>query len=271
MITDNILFNVFQRCDSDTHKIETQLSNLETRYSFNFAQTQPCQHKGLMQSIMQFNTPINPYSKVYLTWNMFVILAHCITAVLWFHGGLMLCLGGIFTRLTASLDCLLHLDCFIRMQTPYAHPNGIYITDFYMMFRRWLRFYALSDFILLFPFDLLFYPLWKYKVMGDYLCRRLICYVRLIRFFRCSLAWRNSFSLGEIYVEKKRRIQIFRMMLGIFGLISVVGTCWVVTNCKPGMCMELSPSRCAILSLSKKVRHGARMELIWVALNLASL
>ena len=233
-VIERVRYNIFQCSNLKEHRLSTQLTNLENRYSFDNACEKPCYHSTTILQLFKFDNKVDLFGKSFLSWQIFVIIIQSASAMLGLQASISLSVSDVVQKTISVMDCILLLDCFIRLQTPYFDKSGIYITDFSLIFRRWLKDYALLDFLILFPFDLFVYPVWKLKVIESNTAQTIICYVRMIRFFRIVHGLRSVQFLGNLHVEYRRNLYIFRSIIILLSLISVCATVWIITRCQPG-------------------------------------
>ena len=172
---ERILFNIFSFGELDEQRAKTQLANLEGLYTFNITTRHPCRHKSFLREVLMLKHPLEPFGKAYLLWNCFMIVLLSMSAVL----GLQNCLQFRITHscqiFNCLMDCILLFDCYLRIQTPFFNSSGLYITDFSLISKRWLKNYALNDFLLLFPHDFIVYVPWRLGIIDDNIGRTIIC------------------------------------------------------------------------------------------------
>ena len=238
-IIKKVLYNIFQCSNLKEHKIATQLTNLETIYSFDNACDKPCYHSTTFLQLLEFDNKVDLFGKKILSWQIVVILIQSTTSMIGLHASISLSVSDWIQKTISVMDCILLLDCYMRSQTPYFDKSGIFITDFSLIFKRWLKNYALLDFLILFPFDLFVYPVWKLNFVESNTAQRLICYVRILRFFRIVPGLRNLDFLGNLHVQYKNYLCIVTSTLALLGLISVCGTVWIIASCQPGRIVQV--------------------------------
>ena len=235
LVMEKVLHNIFALSDWREHKQIIGLAELSKRYLFDLTNGRICQHRSLWRRIFLLSRPIDPFGKFFFAWSLFIIMVYAFSALLSLQGNITLSTSNYIQQIISIMDCILWLDLYFRIQLPYFDPTGVYVTDYSLTFKRWLKQYAFRDFFLLFPFDMIVYPLWRWKKVGNDMCERLIAGLRLIKFFRCIPAYRNILGLADIHMQHRKRLQICRVVLSLFGLISTWGSLWIAITCDPGM------------------------------------
>ena len=234
IIIERILYNIFHLSNLDDHRIKTSLGNLEAFFTFDITVGQPCHHETSKLRLFMFSNQVKSYGNVHLLWNSFVVILLVITSFLTMQICVSLSHTCLLVKIVAVMDTFLLLDCYIRFQTPFLDDSGHFVTDLGMIAKRWLKKYALSDFIYFFPMDLIAYFPWKLKWVDDDLGRKAISYIRFLKIFRFVRAYQTTTALGSIHPKWKKQLQIFINILCLLALISTCGSIWIGLSCKPG-------------------------------------